>query len=173
MKLNVILKSRILFTFKTLVLLLISSSLYLSAHQRSESYSKWVIDKGEDNYSVNVSFTIRLSNLNKLEGPLMKGWEDRISSYIISSFTTDSNCFQDNEARVVTSREQDLVKISWLFLCESNLTEIQNNVFFDKDSSHSHIARLDYHGNLSTEKLFTSGARSWRHSCWALLESSP
>ena len=162
MKLNVILKSRILFTFKILVLLLISSSLYLSAHQRSESYSKWVIEKGEDNYSVNVSFTIRLSNLNKLEGPLMKGWEDRISSYIISSFTTDSNCFMNNEARIFTSREDDIVKISWLFLCESNLTEIQNNVFFDKDPTHSHIARLDSYGNLSTEKLFTSGARNWK-----------
>ena len=162
MKLNVILKSRILFTFKTLVLLLISSSLYLSAHQRSESYSKWVIEKGEDNYSVNVSFTIRLSNLNKLEGPLMKGWEDRISSYIISSFTTDSNCFMNNEARIFTSREDDIVKISWLFLCESNLKVIQNNVFFDKDPTHSHIARLDSYGNLSTEKLFTSGARNWK-----------
>ena len=162
MKLNVILKSRILFTFKILVLLLISSSLYLSAHQRSESYSKWVIEKGEDNYSVNVSFTIRLSNLNKLEGPLMKGWENRISSYIISSFTTDSNCFMNNEARIVTSREDDIVKISWLFLCESNLKVIQNNVFFDKDPTHSHIARLDSYGNLSTEKLFTSGARNWK-----------
>lgn len=162
MKLNVILKSRILFTFKILVLLLISSSLYLSAHQRSESYSKWVIEKGEDNYSVNVSFTIRLSNLNKLEGPLMKGWEDRISSYIISSFTTDSNCFMNNEARIFTSREDDIVKISWLFLCESNLKVIQNNVFFDKDPTHSHIARLDSYGNLSTEKLFTSGARNWK-----------
>ena len=162
MKLNVILKSRTLFAFKILVLLLISSSLYLSAHQRSESYSKWVIDKGEDNYSVNVSFTIRLSNLNKLEGPLTKGWEDRISSYIISSFTTDSNCFRRDEARVASSREDDVVKISWLFLCESNVQEIQNNVFFDKDPSHSHIARLESEGNLSIEKLFTNEARNWK-----------
>ena len=154
MKLNVILKSRILFIFKILLLLLVSSSLYLSAHQRSESYSKWVTVKGEDNYSVSVSFTIRLSNLNKLEGPLIRGWENRISSYVISSFTTDPNCFRRDEARVVSSREDDIVKISWLFLCESNLQEIQNNVFFDKDPSHSHIARLESEGNLSIEKLF-------------------
>ena len=162
MKLNVILKSRILFTFKISLLLLISSSLYLSAHQRSESYSKWVIVKEEDNYSVSVSFTIRLSNLNKLEGPLIRGWENRISSYVISSFTTDPNCFRRDEARVVSSREDDIVKISWLFLCESNLQEIQNNVFFDKDPSHSHIARLESEGNLSTEKLFTNEARNWK-----------
>ena len=162
MKLNVILKSRILFTFKISLLLLISSSLYLSAHQRSESYSKWVIVKEEDNYSVSVSFTIRLSNLNKLEGPLIRGWENRISSYVISSFTTDPNCFRRDEARVVSSREDDVVKISWLFLCESNLQEIQNNVFFDKDPSHSHIARLESEGNLSTEKLFTNEARNWK-----------
>ena len=162
MKLNVILKSRILFIFKILLLLLVSSSLYLSAHQRSESYSKWVIVKEEDNYSVSVSFTIRLSNLNKLEGPLIRGWENRISSYVISSFTTDPNCFRRDEARVVSSREDDIVKISWLFLCESNLQEIQNNVFFDKDPSHSHIARLESEGNLSTEKLFTNEARNWK-----------
>ena len=162
MKLNVILKSRILFTFKISLLLLISSSLYLSAHQRSESYSKWVIVKEEDNYSVSVSFTIRLSNLNKLEGPLIRGWENRISSYVISSFTTDPNCFRRDEARVVSSREDDIVKISWLFLCESNLQEIQNNVFFDKDPSHSHIARLESEGNLSIEKLFTNEARNWK-----------
>ena len=162
MKLNVILKSRILFTFKISLLLLISSSLYLSAHQRSESYSKWVIVKEEDNYSVSVSFTIRLSNLNKLEGPLIRGWENRISSYVISSFTTDPNCFRRDEARVVSSREDDVVKISWLFLCESNLQEIQNNVFFDKDPSHSHIARLESEGNLSIEKLFTNEARNWK-----------
>ena len=162
MKLNVILKSRILFTFKISLLLLISSSLYLSAHQRSESYSKWVTVKGEDNYSMSVSFTIRLSNLNKLEGPLIRGWENRISSYVISSFTTDPNCFRRDEARVVSSREDDVVKISWLFLCESNLQEIQNNVFFDKDPSHSHIARLESEGNLSTEKLFTNEARNWK-----------
>ena len=162
MKLNVILKSRILFSFKILLLLLIFSSLYLSAHQRSESYSKWVIVKGEDNYSVSVSFTIRLSNLNKLEGPLIRGWENRISSYVISSFTTYPNCFRRDEARVVSSREDDIVKISWLFLCESNLQEIQNNVFFDKDPSHSHIARLESEGNLSTEKLFTNEARNWK-----------
>ena len=162
MKLNVILKSRILFIFKILLLLLVSSSLYLSAHQRSESYSKWVTVKGEDNYSVSVSFTIRLSNLNKLEGPLIRGWENRISSYVISSFTTDPNCFRRDEARVVSSREDDIVKISWLFLCESNLQEIQNNVFFDKDPSHSHIARLESEGNLSIEKLFTNEARNWK-----------
>tara|TARA_B100001013_G_scaffold107255_1_gene61369 strand:- start:94 stop:1053 length:960 start_codon:yes stop_codon:yes gene_type:complete len=68
----------------------------------------------------------------------------------------------NNEARIVTSREDDIVKISWLFLCESNLKVIQNNVFFDKDPTHSHIARLDSYGNLSTEKLFTSGARNWK-----------
>ena len=37
-----------------------------------------------------------------------------------------------------------------------------NNVFFDKDPSHSHIARLESEGNLSIEKLFTNEARNWK-----------
>ena len=144
-----------------LVILLFTFSLDVFSHQRSESYSKWSVEEDENHTLVNVAFTIRLSNLNKLEGPLVGEWEDRISAYIISSFTTDSDCLQESKHRVMTSRTDDIFKVSWTLSCNQMLEEIKTNVFFDRDPTHSHIARYIYDSNLSTEKLFTTQTKAW------------
>ena len=144
-----------------LVILLFTFSLDVFSHQRSESYSKWSVEEDENHTLVNVAFTIRLSNLNKLEGPLVGEWEDRISAYIISSFTTDSDCLQESKHRVMTSRTDDIFKVSWTLSCNQMLEEIKTNVFFDRDPTHSHIARYIYDSNLSTEKLFTTQTKTW------------
>ena len=153
------------FSFKIisslLVILLFTFSLDVFSHQRSESYSKWSVEEDENHTLVNVAFTIRLSNLNKLEGPLIGEWEDRISAYIISSFTTDSDCLQESKHRVMTSRTDDIFKVSWTLSCNQMLEEIKTNVFFDRDPTHSHIARYIYDSNLSTEKLFTTQTKTW------------
>jgi len=144
-----------------LVILLFTFSLDVFSHQRSESYSKWSVEEDENHTLVNVAFTIRLSNLNKLEGPLVGEWEDRISAYIISSFTTDSDCLQESKHRVMTSRADDIFRVSWTLSCNQMLEEIKTNVFFDRDPTHSHIARYIYDSNLSTEKLFTTQTKTW------------
>ena len=144
-----------------LVILLFTFSLDVFSHQRSESYSKWSVEEDENHTLVNVAFTIRLSNLNKLEGPLVGEWEDRISAYIISSFTTDSDCLQESKHRVMTSRADDIFRVSWTLSCNQMLEEIKTNVFFDRDPTHSHIARYIYDLNLSTEKLFTTQTKAW------------
>ena len=144
-----------------LVILLFTFSLDVFSHQRSESYSKWSVEEDENHTLVNVAFTIRLSNLNKLEGPLVGEWEDRISAYIISSFITDSDCLQESKHRVMTSRADDIFRVSWTLSCNQMLEEIKTNVFFDRDPTHSHIARYIYDLNLSTEKLFTTQTKAW------------
>ena len=144
-----------------LIILLFTFSLDVFSHQRSESYSKWSVEEVENDTLVNVAFTIRLSNLNKLEGPLVGEWEDRISAYIISSFTTDSDCLQEGKHRVMTSRADDIFRVSWTLSCNQILGEIKTNVFFDRDPTHSHIARYIYDSNLSTEKLFTTQTKTW------------
>ena len=144
-----------------LVILLFTFSLDVFSHQRSESYSKWSVEEDENHTLVNVAFTIRLSNLNKLESPLVGEWEDRISAYIISSFTTDSDCLQESKHRVMTSRADDIFRVSWTLSCNQMLEEIKTNVFFDRDPTHSHIARYIYDLNLSTEKLFTTQTKAW------------
>ena len=144
-----------------LIILLFTFSLDVFSHQRSESYSKWSVEEDESDTLVNVAFTIRLSNLNKLEGPLVGEWEDRISAYIISSFTTDSDCLQEGKHRTMTSRADDIFRVSWTLSCNQILEEIKTNVFFDRDPTHSHIARYIYDSNLSTEKLFTTQTKTW------------
>ena len=144
-----------------LIILLFTFSLDVFSHQRSESYSKWSVEEDESDTLVNVAFTIRLSNLNKLEGPLVGEWEDRISAYIISSFTTDSDCLQEGKHRAMTSRADDIFRVSWTLSCNQILEEIKTNVFFDRDPTHSHIARYIYDSNLSTEKLFTTQTKTW------------
>ena len=144
-----------------LVILLFIFSLDVFSHQRSESYSKWSVEEDENDTLVNVAFTIRLSNLNKLESPLVGEWEDRISAYIISSFTTDSDCLQEGKHRVMTSRADDVFRVSWTLSCNQIIEEIKTNVFFDRDPTHSHIARYIYDSNLSTEKLFTTQTKTW------------
>jgi hydrogenase/urease accessory protein HupE len=144
-----------------LIILLFTFSLDVFSHQRSESYSKWSVEEVENDTLVNVAFTIRLSNLNKLESPLVGEWEDRISAYIISSFTTDSDCLQEGKHRVMTSRADDIFRVSWTLSCNQILEEIKTNVFFDRDPTHSHIARYIYDSNLSTEKLFTTQTKTW------------
>lgn len=144
-----------------LIILLFTFSLDVFSHQRSESYSKWSVEEDESDTLVNVAFTIRLSNLNKLESPLVGEWEDRISAYIISSFTTDSDCLQEGKHRAMTSRADDIFRVSWTLSCNQILEEIKTNVFFDRDPTHSHIARYIYDSNLSTEKLFTTQTKTW------------
>lgn len=144
-----------------LIILLFTFSLDVFSHQRSESYSKWSVEEDESDTLVNVAFTIRLSNLNKLEGPLVGEWEDRISAYIISSFTTDSDCLQEGKHRTMISRADDIFRVSWTLSCNRILEEIKTNVFFGRDPTHSHIARYIYDSNLSTEKLFTTQTKTW------------
>ena len=161
MRLNVSQRSSFKIILSLLVILLFIFSLDVFSHQRSESYSKWSVEEDENDTLVNVAFTIRLSNLNKLESPLVGEWEDRISAYIISSFTTDSDCLQEGKHRVMISRADDVFRVSWTLSCNQIIEEIKTNIFFDRDPTHSHIARYIYDSNLSTEKLFTTQTKTW------------
>ena len=51
-----------------------------------------LLDEIDEDYLVNINFTIRLSNLNKIEPSVSRGWEKKISGYITSSFKTESGC---------------------------------------------------------------------------------
>jgi len=116
--------------------------------------------KGKESL-INIAFTIRLSNLNRLEGPLLGEWQKRVSDKIISSFSTNTECSFEEKPISVVSKQDDIFRISWVLLCSSELEKINTTIFFKQDPTHSHIARYIYGSNLSTEKLFTSGTRIW------------
>jgi len=153
--------------FKFKISLIISSLLLLalpselSSHQRSESYSKWVVEEQGNESLISITFTIRLSNLNRLEGPLTGDWQKRVSDKITSSFSTNTECSVEEKPISVTSKQDDIFRISWTLLCLSKLEKINTAIFFNQDPTHSHIARYIYSSNLSIEKLFTSQTRAW------------
>ena len=142
-------------------LLLLALSLDLSSHQRSESQSKWVVEKQGNESLISIAFTIRLSNLNRLEGPLIGEWQKRVSDKITSSFSTNTECSVEEKPISVKSKEDDIFRVSWTLLCSSELEKINTAIFFNQDPTHSHIARYIYSSNLSIEKLFTSQTRTW------------
>ena len=144
-----------------LVISLLALSLDLSSHQRSESYSKWVLEEQGNESLINIAFTIRLSNLNSLEGPLAGEWQKRVSDKITSSFSTNAECSIIEKPRSITSKEDDIFRISWTLLCSAELQKINSSIFFNQDPTHTHIARYIYSSNLSSEKLFTSQTRTW------------
>jgi len=126
MKLIGILKSN--FNFSSLLIVILSIlSLDAFGHQRSESYSKWILEEDGLSSSIKASFTIRLSNLDKLEGPLYEEWEKRVSENIISSFSVNENCLIVGDPRLDISRAEDIFRVSWLLSCPSGLEEIKTN----------------------------------------------
>ena len=142
-------------------LLLLALSSELSSHQRSESYSKWVVEEQGNERLISISFSIRLSNLKRLEGPLTGDWQKRVSDKITSSFSTNTECSFEEKPISVTSKQDDIFRISWALLCSSELEKINTAIFFNQDPTHSHIARYIYSSDLSIEKLFTSQTRVW------------
>ena len=142
-------------------LLLLALSSELSSHQRSESYSKWVVEEQGNESLISISFSIRLSNLNRLEGPLTGDWQKRVSDKITSSFSTNTECSFEEKPISVTLKQDDIFRISWALLCSSELEKINTAIFFNQDPTHSHIARYIYSSDLSIEKLFTSQTRVW------------
>ena len=142
-------------------LLLLALSSELSSHQRSESYSKWVVEEQGNESLISISFSIRLSNLNRLAGPLTGEWQKRVSDKITSSFSTNTECSFEEKPISVTLKQDDIFRISWALLCSSELEKINTAIFFNQDPTHSHIARYIYSSDLSIEKLFTSQTRVW------------
>ena len=160
MRSNAILISKSKIYLIAITFLLLGLSLNSFSHQRSESYSKWTIEKENKENLISIIFSIRLSNLNKLEGPLRGDWENKVSKIIISSFEFDANCSVSSKPRTVISRQNDIFKLHWTLLCLEEIKKINVNIFFNKDPTHSHIARYTYRSELSTEKLFSAQSRS-------------
>lgn len=147
---------------KSVIFFLLFFSFLLSAHQRSESYSKWIVNEQDGSNAIEVIFTIKLTVLSKLESYFYSGWENQVAEYVISSIDVEPNCVNKNDPRILTSSENNFIKISWTMSCGPGTLVIKNNSFFDRDPTHSHIARLVLNEFSYPEKLFTDQDRTWK-----------
>ena len=60
---------------KLILLILLLLPLVLSAHQRSESYSKFNIEQQPESYKVEAVFTVQLGVLSRMDRPLTVDWK--------------------------------------------------------------------------------------------------
>ena len=134
----------------------------LFAHQRSESFSKWIIEENVETKDVSIIFTVKISVLNKMDWPFNLKTEDYITKYISESIDVGPSCTSKKRPVFFISKINNFVKISWILECLKQPLEISINSFFEKDSTHSHIARFQVDNKPIPEKLFTNQSRSWK-----------
>ena len=146
--------------FYFFLLVILSSS--VSAHQRSESYSKVLINHYENNFEVETVFSIQLSVLSKMQWPLSSNWEQEVLSHVKSNFYIDSECEFKETPKFFTSTTTGYIRLSWSEECQGEVVKLKNNAFFDLDTTHAHISTFKIDGQSYPEKLFTSQSRSWQ-----------
>ena len=146
--------------FYFFLLVILSSS--VSAHQRSESYSKVLINHYENNFEVETVFSIQLSVLSKIQWPLSSNWEQEVLSHVKSNFYIDSECEFKEMPKFFTSITTGYIRLSWSEECQGEVVKLKNNAFFDLDTTHAHISTFKIDGQSYPEKLFTSQSRSWQ-----------
>ena len=99
------------------LLLLIFLSSSIVAHQRSESYSKVLINHYDNSFEVETVFSIQLSVLSKMQWPLSSNWEQEVSNHVKENFYIDSECEFKQIPRIFTSNSTGYTRLSWSEKC--------------------------------------------------------
>ena len=146
---------------KLILLILLLLPLVLSAHQRSESYSKFNIELQPESYKVEAVFTVQLGVLSRMDRPLTVDWKEILKSEILNGISVGGDCLSLKKPEILSSRSTGYFRLSWSELCKGQFYNVRNNIFFDDDLSHSHISSIILNGNFLPEKLFTNQSRVW------------
>ena len=143
-------------SLKRLVVFFLFLPLFISSHQRSESYSNWNIEITDEVIKVQSTVSVRESVLINLNLDDFSSLEN----YLINSIYF-SNCNIDDSVTKLTYRE-GLYKFSInqeCLLLDENSFHINNDAFFDLDTTHSHIAKIKIDGKSFPEKIFLNSDR--------------
>lgn len=149
------------FFFGILIFLLSSS---LLSHQRSESYSKVVIDNTEDFKKATLEFSIQTSVLQRLNLNFTQDWEEEFIDEVTENFKLSYNCKITKSPFLKSSFSTGYITLFWVMDCESKEIEINFDLFFKNDSSHTHIATFIIDSEAKPEKVFTSSDRNWKET---------
>jgi hypothetical protein len=140
----------------------LSSSLL--SHQRSESYSKIVIDNTEDFKKATLEFSIQTSVLQRLNLNFTQDWEEEFIEEVTENFKLSYNCKITKSPFLKSSFSTGYITLFWVMDCESKEIEINFDLFFKNDSSHTHIATFIIDSEAKPEKVFTSSDRNWKET---------
>lgn len=149
------------FFFGILIFLLSSS---LLSHQRSESYSKIVIDNTEDFKKATLEFSIQTSVLQRLNLNFTQDWEEEFIEEVTENFKLSYNCKITKSPFLKSSFSTGYITLFWVMDCESKEIGINFDLFFKNDSSHTHIATFIIDSEAKPEKVFTSSDRNWKET---------
>lgn len=145
-------------------------STQLTSHQRSESYSKLTIDNQDELTSIYVEFSVQTSVLQRLNLDLNQNWEEEIKELVTSNYNLRPNCEIDKRPFLKNSSTTGYITLFWAEECSSKEVEINFDLFFDNDPTHTHIATFEINSEAVPEKVFTSSARKWKETDTQLKE---
>ena len=131
------------------------------SHQRSESYSKVKINDQNNLKLVQVEFSIQTFVLQRLNLGFTDNWEQELTNEITQNFIFNQNCNPKDPPFLKNSFSTGYISLSWKMLCDSEILEIDLNLFFDKDPAHTHITTFLINSEAFPEKVFTNTNRNW------------
>ena len=139
-------------------------STQIISHQRSESYSKVTIDSQDELKSIFIEFSIQTSVLQRLNLDLTENWQEEIKELVTSNFNLIPNCRINKRPFLKNSSSTGYITLFWSEECSSKEVEINLDLFFNNDPTHTHIATFVIDSEAFPEKVFTSSVRSWKET---------
>ena len=155
---------------RVLFFLIAISSCLLTAHQRSESHSKWVIVHGEERTIVNTVLTVKFSVLSRMNWYPQIKIGKQVSEHLLEAIRVGPECLLEEGPYITSLNKNGFMKVSWKQSCLNKPITITIGAFFIKDPMHSHVARFILDNKPIPEKLFTSDSRFWSEEENELME---
>jgi hypothetical protein len=149
---------------------LMAVSLETQAHNRSQSFSDWVIT----NDRTEAVFTAKSREITRLQTLTNQPLDTLFSNHLIDTVSVFQGDLPCSNADSATSLPSALgyVRVSLDFDCDPSLGNISINInsFFNAASSHVHYANVAFDGQQSRQYLFTDKQR--QHEISLLVTSS-
>ena len=149
---------------------IISSSLF--SHQRSESYSKIVIDKNQEISDIQIEFSLQTKVLQRLDVGYSIDWEREFTKEILEGFVFNESCRLNSKPFLKNSSSTGYITLLWKLECALEEITINFDLFFNKDTSHTHIATFLINSVPAPEKVFSTSYKNWKESDGAIDKAS-
>ncbi|MCW5889211.1 MAG: HupE/UreJ family protein [bacterium] len=128
------------------------------AHDRSTSFSTWVL--GADGADV----TVRLTTLEASRLPWPVGDAAKLGDYLAAHLlllADETPCVPDAPPRALAASAGRLA-LEWHVRCDGGApTRLRSTAFLDVAPSHVHFARVRWPDGRSAERLLSDGERGW------------
>ena len=147
---------------KILILLLLHAAFPLDAHNRSESYSKFIFTSLANGAEIKVSGTIKRSIFESLQVEIKFQSYDNFITYLGSSIDLGSECKLRQPVEFTENNSLGVLKFYWAFECSQMPPSVSVPLFQDFGLTHTHIARGQIDGETIPEFMFASKTDLWQ-----------